>query len=273
MSESSIIEDLERYRRNNVELALALNEMKTELNMMQMQLLEQKRELQTVYDENATLKQTIAQKDSQMNTWRAVIVDLVTTNTKKYTEMMQKVGLVPAANETVNRTTKTETKTSITVEPSGSSISHPTHKSGDSHSTGRTNVQRRPRSNEDDSPDRLSDLTEETSQISNQSSQFDDTKSSTSSPEMCVNHVTSRRRTTSVPLITPNPPLREIQERMVGNGESKGKKSSRKVKKMDKIIDENTPTNGINATGGRSQRRAAPKNLSEPKLSTKLRRN
>ena len=38
--DSSIIEDLDRYRRNNVELAIALNDMKTELNLVQMQLLD-----------------------------------------------------------------------------------------------------------------------------------------------------------------------------------------------------------------------------------------
>lgn len=246
-SDNSILEDLERYRRNNVDLAVALNDLKTELNLMQTQILGQNRELQKVYDENATLRQNLAQKDSQINSWRALIVDLVTTNTKKYSEMMQKIGLVPATNGTTkqiaNSTVKTETKVSTTVSPI--------------EDVG-VNIQRRKR--QEDIPPELDDLTEESI-----NSNFNESKSLSASPEQ---RVTARRRM-SVPPMTPPSPLRVVQERLITNADKKGQKSSVKCQKMEKIIDENTPV----AISGRSKRSAAPKNLSEPKLGTKLRRN
>lgn len=252
-TDNSILEDLERYRRNNVELAMALNDLKTELNMVQMQVLGQNRELQNVHDENAALKRNLTQKDSQLSAWRALIVDVVTTNTKKYTEMMQKVGLVPAANGTTKpteySTMQTGTKVSTTTKPT-------------EQSNVCVNVHRRLRQ-EDVSPYRLADLTEESIH-----SHFNESKSLTTSPEN-IAHVAARRRM-SVPQMTPPSPLRVIQERLVGNGETKGRKSSTKVQKMDRIMDENT---SVIAANGRSKRNAAPKNLSEPKLGTKLRRN
>lgn len=252
MSDDSLIEDLERYRRNNIELAVALNDLKTEFNLMQMQLLEQNRKLQQVYDENAMLKQNIAQKDSQLSIWRASIMDLVTTNTKKYTEMMQKVGLVPAANGMSNTTVKTEKNTSTNLV----STQEPNM---------RVHLHRPQR--QDNSPNRLANLTEESIH-----SQYNESKSLLSSPEINSYNVTSRRRV-SVPPMTPASPLRVIQdrqERLV----TKPKKSIAKVSKMEKIVDENTQQqNETNGNGRKSQRKAAPKSLAEPKLSTKLRRN
>lgn len=253
MGDNSLIEDLERYRRNNVELAVALNDMKTELSIIQMQMLERNRELQKVYDENASLKQNIAQKDSQLCTWRALIVDLVTTNTKKYTEIMQKIGLVPGTNGLANKMNNNQSTTTVTSSE---------------QSNVRTNLQRRQRIEDNDSPTRLPDLTEESIH-----SQHNDSKSLTSSPEMKPNHVTSRRRSMPSMMDEPILPLRMIQERLVGSGQSKGKKSTAKIQKMEKIVDENAHTNVINGNGRKSQRKAAPKSLAEPKLGTKLRRN
>lgn len=260
MSDSSIIEDMERYRRNNIELAIALNDLKSELNMVQMQMLEQKHELQNVYTENAILKANLAQKDTQLNTWRAVIVDLVTTNTKKYTEMMQKIGLVPAANGTANGTANS----TMTTEKESTSNAATFRE----QSNNRINLQRCQRLKNDYSPTRLPDLTEE-------SIQSNTSKCGTPSPEKKFNHITSRRRA-SVPPMTPASPLRAIQECSIGpSDETKAKRSSARMKKMEKICDENAPTNATTngSSGGRSKRSAAPKNLSEPKLGTKLRRN
>lgn len=256
MCDNSLLEDLERYRRNNVELAVALNDLKTEFNIVQMQLLEKNRNLQQVYDENATLKQSIAQKDSQLSAWRALIIDLVTTNTRKYTELMQKVGLVPAENGTssTNVSTKTDPNTTTKVTP--------TEESND-----RVTLHRRQRQNDDYSPTRLPDLTEESI-----NSQLNGSRSLTTSPELHPNnHVTARRRV-SVPPMTPASPLREIQQRLVESGKPKVKKPSAKVQKMERIDDENTHTNEIHGNGRKSQRKAAPKSLAEPKLGTKLRR-
>lgn len=250
--DSSIFEDLERYRRNNVELAVALNNLKSEFNLVQMQLLAKNRELQKVYDENAALKLDIDRKDSQISTWRSLIVDLVTTNTNKYKEMMQKIGLVPSANGTTKPAEHSTVKTETTK------ISAPIE-----NSNGRINIHRRER--QDESPDRLANLTEESIH-----SHLNDSRSLPTSPEAVLkSHVTSRRRV-SVPPMTPDLPLRVIQERLIGNGETKGKRSTSKTPQMENIIDENTPAT---ATNGRSKRSAAPKNLSEPKLRTKLRRN
>lgn len=253
--DSSIFEDLERYRRNNVELAIALNDLKAELNVVQMQLLEKNRELQNVYDENAALKKNVDQKDAEMSKMRASIVELVTTNTNKYREMMAKIGLVPNANGS----TKPAEQTTVASEKRQIASTE--------QSNGRVNIHRRQR--RDGSDDRLADLTEESI-----NSQLNDSKSVPTSPEPNAgNHVTSRRRM-SMPPMTPPAPLRVIQdrvnqERLIANGETKPKKSTAKVQKLEKIVDENAAP----ATNGRSKRSAAPKNLSEPKLGTKLRRN
>lgn len=255
--DSSIIEDLERYRRNNVELAIALNDLKAEFNLVQMQLLEKNRELQNVYDENAALKQTIDQKDAEMSKMRASIVELVTTNTSKYREMMQKIGLVPGGS--ANGPTQPAEQTTMN---SGTKQNASTEQSN-----GRINIHRRQRI--DNSPDRLADLTEESIH-----SQLNDSKSVPTSPEAnASSQITSRRRV-SVPPMTPPAPLRVIQDRLnhersMANGRTKAKRSTAKVLKLEEIGDENSePT-----TNGRSKRNAAPRNLSEPKLGTKLRRN
>lgn len=255
MCDTSLEEDLDRYRRNNVELAVALNDLKSELNIVQMQLLDRNRELQRVFDENASLKQSLAQKESEMSSWRAVIVDMVTSNTRKYTEVMQKIGLVPAAN--------------VAPKPNAISVPKPENAVSESSSdqNERLNMLKRQKNVNNYSPPRLSDLTEE----SIQSSKLNESNGFTSTPEKNVTHVTARRRVSIPQTTSPPTPLRIIQERMLGNNELRGKKSSAKVQKMEKIIDENVPTNG--ATIGRPIRKTAPKNLSEPKLSTKLRRN
>lgn len=261
---SGIEEDLERYRRNNVDLAVALNDLKSELNIVQMQLLDRNRELQQVFDENAALKNTLAQKDSQISTWRALIMDLVTSNAKKCTEVMQKMGLVPATNGATkpieNSVLKTENMVTTALATLATSTTPPT-KSAEQN--GRADVLKRQRDYEV-APSGLADLTEESIH-----SQFNESKSSNASPEKNVSHVTSRRRA-SVPTSSPPKPLRESQKLLIASGETKGKKSSAKVHKLERIIDENSPVNGTNA---RPSRKTAPKNLSEPKLSTKLRRN
>lgn len=268
MCDSSFEEDLERYRRNNVELAVALNDLKTDLNIVQMELLQRNRELQRAHAENATLKLDLMEKDKQLSTWRALIVNLVQTNTRKYSEVMEKIGLVqPAAGSTAikrpNQFPPPVPKTTEKPMPT-STASKPIEPNGSNNI-----VQRRPKEKDagDFSPD-LSNLTEES-----MASQLNESRSLETTPVKSVNHVVSRRRA-SVPPVTPpsSSPLapRQMSERMVSNGETHGKKPTAKVKKMDKIIDENTPVNGAT---GRPSRKTAPKDLSEPKLRTKLRRN
>lgn len=267
MCDSSFEEDLDRYRRNNVELAMALNDLKGDLNTIQTELLQRNRELQRAHAENATLKLDLAQKNQQLSTWRSLIIDLVQTNTNKYSEVMKKIGLVPSAPSTaaaVNRPNQNPPPVPKTTDKAlpASTASKPIDQNGSA-----AIVQRRQR--EKDPADfalELSDLTEESV-----TSQLNESRSLESTPKK--NHVVSRRRA-SVPPVTPpsTPPLalRQISDRMASKGETNGKKPPAKAKKIDKIIDENTPINNV---AGRPSRKTAPKNLSEPKLSTKLRRN
>lgn len=271
MCDSSFEEDLDRYRRNNVELAVALNELKADLNIVQMELLQRNRELQRAHAENASLKQELMQKDNQLSTWRALIMDLVTSNTQKYSDFMKKIGLVPDASTAVNRRNERP--------PSGVSYLKPvqvTEKTLPSTTTTASNpinqdssvnvlVQRRQKDNTYDFSPQLSDLKEESIV-----SQLNESKSLEASPENGFNHVVSRRRASVPSPSTPPSLLRQVRERMIPNGKINGNKPTAKVKKMDEIIDENTPING---STGRPTRRTAPKNLSEPKLTTKLRRN
>lgn len=258
MSDSSYDEDIDRYRRNNVELAVALNDLKAELNYFQTELLQRKCELQLAHADNAALKQELKQKDNQLNTWRLLIMDLVQSNTQKYSEVMKKIGLVTAASTAVNK--PNEFQPVKTTEKTLPTTSTPIEQ----NSSGNI-LQRRQKENVCDFSSRLSDLTEESL-----TSQSNESKSLGGSPTQYV-HVVSRQRA-SVPPVTPsNPPsaLRQLSARMVSNGETNGKKTTAKVKRMDKIIDENTPINGATS---RPTRKTAPKNLSEPKLGTKLRR-
>lgn len=250
MCENSIDEDLERYRRNNVELAVALNDLKSELNVVQMLLLDRNRELQRVYDENATMKQTLTKKDSEINTLRATIIDILTTNAKKSAEVMQKLGLTPTTNGAIKSNENSVTKIE-NILPTASPDQNQ-----------RINILRRPRCNV--SPPHLPDLTEESIH-----SHLNESTILSSTPEK---NVAARRRASIPPISSPSPPtpLRIIQERMAVKNELRNKKATVKVPKMCKIIDENVPSSGPN---GRPTRRTAPKNLSEPNIRTKLRRD
>lgn len=270
MCDSSFEEDLDRYRRNNVELAVALNDLKADLNTIQTELLQRNRELQRAHAENATLKLDLAQKNQQLSTWRALIMDLVQTNTSKYSEVMKKIGLVSSAPSTAAAANRPNQNPPPVPKTTDKTLSTPAA-SKPIEQNGSANILQR-RQKEKDAADfslALSDLAEES-----MTSQLNESRSLESTPKKNVaNHVVSRRRA-SVPPVTPpsTPPLalRQISDRKVSNGETNGKKPSAKVKKVDKIIDENTPVNNV---AGRPSRKTAPKNLSEPKLGTKLRRN
>lgn len=245
---------LERYRSNNCELAIALNDMKSELDAINKRMLAKEREIQTIYDENAGLKKELAIRDHQLNTWRTMFVDLVQTNTRKYTEVMQKIGLVPSPNgiNKINVPTQHELTTPLTVKQI--------------ESNDRLNEMRRRKFSLDGSPGRLANLTEESL-----SSQANESNSLTpkQSPRKHISHVTARRRV-SVPIQSPvsSPPKKRTESKI--EKEMAGKKTqSKPMSKIPEISDENKTPN----LNGRPSRRTAPKNLAEPKLSTKLRRN
>lgn len=240
---------LERYRSNNCELALALNDLKIELDTINRKLLTKEGDFQAVYSENINLKKELAQRDTQINSWRAAFVDLVQTNTRKYTEVMQQIGLVPAAND-INKKPSANAKEEMSTTPLTTK-----HLATDN----RINALRRRRFSLDVSPNhRLANLSEENSQIN-------DSSSLTPNSPITKCHVTARRRV-SVPPVSPvsSPPKKSKDKKL------KDKKTdSKPMLKIPEIGDENTPQN----TNGRPSRRTAPKNMAEPKLRTKLRRN
>lgn len=265
MCDSSYEEDLDRYRRNNVELAVALNEIKGDLNSLQMELLQRNGELQRAHTENAALKQELMQKNQQLQAWRLLIMDLVQTNTQKYSEFVKKLGLTPAASSVaINRPNECPPR------PPPMKIAEnrmpPTPSQPIEENRSANIAQRRPKAGNahDAFTSQLSDLTEESI-----SSQLNESKSLDTTPEKNINRVVSRRRA-SVPPATPPLTVRQKSDRMSADEGINGKKTTAKVKKLDQIIDENTPING---SIGRPSRKTAPKNLSEPKLGTKLRRN
>lgn len=246
---------LERYRSNNCDLALALNDLKIELDTINRKLLAKEGDLQTVYSENASLKKELAQRDTQINNWRAAFVDLVHTNTRKYTEVMQQIGLVPKAN--ANNKANTDTNQPSTNARAELSTTPLTTKHLDTDN--RINALRRRRFSLDESPNyRLANLTEENSQIN-------DSSSLTPNSPITKCHVTARRRV-SVPPVSPvsSPPKKSKDKKLIEK-----QTDSKPMLKIPEIGDENTPQN----TNGRPSRRTAPKNLAEPKLRSKLRRN
>lgn len=241
---------LERYRSNNCELALALNDLKIELDTINRKLLAKEGDFQAVHSENINLKKELAQRDTQLNSWRTAFVDLVQTNTRKYTEVMQQIGLVPATNGIHKNQPSTNAREEMSTTPLTTK-----HLATDN----RINALRRRRFSLDVSPnDRLANLTEENSQII-------DSFSLTPNSPIPKCHVTARRRV-SVPPVSPvsSPPKKSKDKKL------KEKKAvSEPMLKIPEMGDENTPQN----TNVRPSRRTAPKNLAEPKLRSKLRRN
>lgn len=244
---------LERYRSNNCDLALALNEMKTELAVANYQLVRKERALQAKQDENAILKRDLTQCQTQLvqcqtqlSSWRALIFDMVQSNTKKYTEMMAVVGLMkapqaPAAPTTPLPPQPTATTSNVTARPSNA----------------RTEAIRR-RRHSVDSPQRLADLTEEST------ANTSDVMSSPPSSAAAEN-VIGRRRAQS-------PPRKRII-RHEPNAEPRRADAvtSSSTESLDGLGD-GDKENVLSNVTSRPSRRTAPKNLAEPKLSTKLRR-
>lgn len=246
---------LERYRSNNCELALALNDLKIELDTMNRKLLAKEGDFQAVRSENASLKNELSQRDTQINSWRSAFVDLVQTNTRKYTEVMQQIGLVPTANG-INKTNTSSSQPSTNARAEMSTTPLTTKYSATDNPV---NALRRRKFSLDESPShRLANLTEENSQIN-------DSPSQTPNSPITKSHITARRRV-SVPPISPvsSPPKKSKDKPL-----KEKRTDSKPMLKIPETGDENTPQN----TNGRPSRRMAPKNLAEPKLRTKLRRH
>lgn len=239
---------VENYKRNNFELAVSLNDMRNELNIVKYQVLTKNRELQQAHEEVAKLRQELAQRDGLIAMWRTSFIEMMQTNSKNYANMMQKIGLVTPANGTV-RPNATDTNKPLTngtlvkkEEPSANTL------------------RRRPLQRVDDSPLRLPDLVEENSLRSRASSSFNSmpdlsniSASSTSSarvegrtPERraAVQNVTHRRRSSV-------PPADE---------------KSRSPSPTDSTRSLSPTMDNAKRSTKRPSRRARPKSLTEPKL-------
>lgn len=251
MSQKSISALLDEYRDNNCDLALALNDIKGELNLTSRRLLNKERELQKVHEENVHLKRDVAQYEAQINTWRTMFLDLVQANTKKYTEVMAKIGLAKmpqtsaaaAAATTstdVGRPTATTTTTAQQQMPNQRIEAVRRRR----HSLGSPRIL----------PNLNEDSMENTSDIS--------LTPKSSMPE----HITARRRAES-------PPRKLLIRSEVKKMDEIAEKASSRSSSNESLDSIDNKENSITNGSGRASRRAAPKNLAEPKLTTKLRRN
>lgn len=225
---------LERYRSNNCDLALALNDLKAELYTSKQRLLLKERELQRAQEDIAHLRSDLSQRDTKLNEWRSMFIELMQANTKKYTEIMAKIGFVTAPQTFAN-----PPKTNERPVPR----------------TPRMDALRR-RRHSMDSPCKLSNVTEES---------IDNTSESSMSKANNTENINARRRAQSPPrkLIIRSDNTVDVQR-------TDDKSAFSSNESLDSI--DNKENAQINA-GGRPSRRTAPKNLAEPKLGTKLRRN
>lgn len=248
---------LERYRSNNCDLALALNELKSDLDAANKRILEKERELQIIHSENASLRCDLIQRDNQLATWRAMFVDLVQANTRKYTEVMSKIGLVPTANS-VNKTTTNQPQHKSSTSIAQTELNTPL-KTKQSDTNDRIRARK---FSLDASQSRLSNLTEES--ISSQMNHSD--TFTPPSPPKRISNVT-RRRVSSFHSPISSPPKKRDNPLMKELADKKANRTP--MLQIDEFNDENKSQN----MSGRPARRTKPKNLAEPKLGTKMRRN
>lgn len=251
---------LERYRSNNCDLALALNEMKSELFVANHQLLKKNRELQAAHEENVTLKRDLAQCQAKLAACSAMVFDMVQTNTKKYTDLMAVVGLLkqpPPATSMPPPQPSTSTTPRLPAPSTAPPLLDAKNaKSETRPPTDATSSVTRRRRHSSGSPHRLANLTEES--IAN-------TSDALTSPPKAAN-VTARRREQSPPRKRTVRSDTNTDPRPIQCAASSSSNESLDSQDGDK---ENVRANA----SGRPSRRTAPKNLAEPKLTTKMRRN
>ncbi|XP_055298196.1 uncharacterized protein LOC129566360 [Sitodiplosis mosellana] len=98
---------LQKYRKNNIEMAVALNERKITINELTGDVLRLEDNLQHAHKiraklefesearrrENELLKMQLIDQNHKMVTWRAMIMDLFKSTTGKYMEILQAIGV------------------------------------------------------------------------------------------------------------------------------------------------------------------------------------
>lgn len=118
---------LQKYRKNNIELACALNEKKVAINQLTDDALNLQANLQKANDrrsmleseleqrirENEQLKIQLFNRDHKLATWRAMFMDLFKASTGKYMEIMQTIGLVPTQKSAEEPRTSVSVKKSV----------------------------------------------------------------------------------------------------------------------------------------------------------------
>lgn len=232
--EQDAAELLERYRRNNCDLAVALQDLRVELSTSKQQLLLKERELQRAQESIAHLRRDLTERDTQLHSWRSIFMDLVQTNTRKYTEVMAKIGLVTGPQPV--------------AKPSNSNV-RPVPR------TPRMDALRR-RRHSMDSPCKLSNVTEES---------IDNTSESSMSKTNITENKAARRRAQSPP--------RKLIIRSDNNIDAQRTDDRSAFSSNESLDSIDNKENAQVSASGRPSRRTAPKNLAEPKLGTKLRRN
>lgn len=83
---------IENYKKNNSELALSLAEKREELRMVNAEVIQQNRELQRLQEETIFLKQELAIREDKMKRWRSAMIEMITANTTQYTRLMTMTG-------------------------------------------------------------------------------------------------------------------------------------------------------------------------------------
>lgn len=100
---------LQKYRKNNIEMACALNDQKMIINGMNEDVLRLQQALQNANkrrstlefelelrtNENKQLREQLFDRDHKLAVWRGIFIDLFRSTTGKFTEIMQAIGVLP----------------------------------------------------------------------------------------------------------------------------------------------------------------------------------
>lgn len=276
-AEANYIAIIERYKRNNVDLAISLNQNRNELRAANDLLIDKCREVQEKKNEIVHLQQKLAAKDAQLNQWRTTMIEVFQSNTKQYARLM---GMITGASTAQATATPTVQPASTAANKDGSECNQ-ANKNESIRENFIDTRNRRVNNNGQmplDTNNRLSNLTEESSVTSKDSLQelstlFNVSESSSSTP----------KKSEPEDSITPpnSPPKIKIKKTEPPKKQKKTKKKPLKVQNPNMLAEtekENVfkgldKEKCVNEQDNRPRRKAAPMKLQEPSLSIKLRRN
>lgn len=296
---------IERYKRNNVDLAISLNERRNELREANDCLLVKCRELQEKKDEIINLKQQLAERDAQLALWRTTMIEVFQTNTKQYARLMGMIGCnAAAAAPAATTSSATASAASGPIRPTPPAALAPVRptslgaKTTNSDKLGHIEINR-PQNNmqiQQNPVDRrrsnyrapayeenhLSNLTEESSQNGDSShniTSFSDIPESNSSTPRSSRKSSRLSKSLNEIDTSPNsPPQIKITKIASPKQNNAKKKKNSKQKTQNLTAEKENFVNGAEIIengkelGNRPRRRAAPLKLKEPKMNVKLRR-